>query len=88
MACIGSSLRRPLFGFLLCLMLAEPAQAVGQAVPLTAAFHVHSTWSTGSGSLDDLAAAAERAGIQAVVLTENYLARYEYGLLPFRRVFR
>ncbi|MCI0370916.1 MAG: hypothetical protein L0214_05940 [candidate division NC10 bacterium] len=88
MACIGSSLRRPLIGFLLCLMLAEPAQAVEQAVPLTAAFHVHSTWSTGSDSLDELAAAAERAGIRAVILTENYLARVEYGLLPFRRVFR
>ncbi|MGH7408687.1 MAG: hypothetical protein ACREKF_11865, partial [Candidatus Methylomirabilales bacterium] len=81
-------MRRSLLGFLFCLMLAEPAHAVGQGVPVVAVFHVHSTWSTGSGSLDELAAAAERAGIQALVLTENYLARFQYGLLPFRRVFR
>ncbi len=81
-------MRRPLLGLLVCLLPAGAAAAVGEAVPLTAVFHVHSTWSTGSASLDGLAAAAERAGIQAVVLTENYLARVEYGLLPFRRVFR
>ena len=34
------------------------------------------------------ASAAERAGIQAIILTENYLTRFEYGLLPFRRVLR
>lgn len=81
-------MRRPLLGLLLCLVLAEPAAAVGEAVPLVAAFHVHSTWSTGAVSLDELAAAAERAGVQAIILTENYLARFEYGLLPFRRILR
>lgn len=81
-------MRRPLLALLLCLLPAEAAAAVGEAVPVVAAFHVHSTWSTGSASLDGLAAAAERAGIQAVILTENYLARAEYGLLPFRRILR
>jgi len=81
-------MRRPLLGLLLCLLPAGAAAAVGEAVPVVAAFHVHSTWSTGSASLDGLAAAAERAGIQAVILTENYLARFEYGLLPFRRILR
>ena len=79
---------RPLLGLLLCLLPAGAAAAVGEAVPMVAAFHVHSTWSTGSASLDGLAGAAERAGIQAVILTENYLARVEYGLLPFRRILR
>lgn len=82
-------MRRPLLGVLLFfLMLAEATAAVGQPSPLVAVFHVHSSWSTGSASLDELAVAAERAGIQAIILTENYLTRIEYGLLPFRRIFR
>jgi hypothetical protein len=81
-------MRRPLLGLLLFLMLADPSAAVARAAPLVAAFHVHSTWSTGSASLDELAAAAEQAGIQAVILTENYLARAEYGHLPVRRILR
>lgn len=75
-------------GLLLCLLLTGPAPAVARTLPLVAAFHVHSTWSTGSASLEELAAAAERAGIQAIILTENYLSRFEYGFLPFRRILR
>ncbi len=56
--------------------------------PLAAAFHVHSTISTGDLTLDELAAQAERAGLDAVVLTENFVLRYEYGLPPLRRVFK
>lgn len=82
-------MRRAFLGVLpVFLLLGEPAAATGPAVPLVAAFHVHSTWSTGSASLEELAAAAERAGIQAIILTENYLARVEYGLFPFPRVLR
>ncbi|MBI3003323.1 MAG: hypothetical protein HYY54_06875 [candidate division NC10 bacterium] len=79
---------KPLLGALLCLALAGPAGAAEEAVPLAAVLHVHSTWSTGSTALDELAAAAERAGVGALILTENYLARVEYGLFPFRQVLR
>ena len=75
-------------GVLLCLLVVGSAPAAARTVPLAAAFHVHSTWSTGSASLEELAVAAERAGIQAIILTENYLTRFEYGLLPFRRILR
>lgn len=88
MACTGGSLPKPLLGALLCLALAGPAGAAEEAVPLATVLHVHSTWSTGSTSLDELAAAAERVGVEALILTENYLARVEYGLFPFRRVLR
>lgn len=56
--------------------------------PLVAAFHVHSTVSTGTLSLDELAERAERLGIDAVVLTENFVLRYEYGLFPLRGSIR
>jgi hypothetical protein len=81
-------LTRALLGAFLSLALARPAGAAEPAVPLAAILHVHSTWSTGSTSLDELAGAAERAGVGALILTENYLARVEYGLFPFRQVLR
>lgn len=56
--------------------------------PLVAAFHVHSRVSTGTLSLDELAERAERLGIDAVVLTENFVLRYEYGLFPLRGSIR
>ena len=50
--------------------------------------HVHSNWSTGEYSLDDLAAQAKTFGIAAIFLTENHLLRYEYGLPPLRGLLR
>ena len=38
---------------------------------LAGAFHVHSNRSDGSGSIDDIAAAAARAGLQFVILTDH-----------------
>jgi hypothetical protein len=56
--------------------------------PLVAAFHVHSTVSTGTLTLDELADRAERMGIDALILCENFSLRYEYGLPPLRGVFK
>jgi hypothetical protein len=49
---------------------------------------VHSALSTGDFSLDELAARAEKAGVGALLLSENYLLRIEYGLPPFRALTR
>ena len=35
------------------------------------AYHVHSTVSDGTGSIDEIAAAAARAGLQFVILTDH-----------------
>lgn len=53
--------------------------------PMVAAVHVHSTASTGTLTLEALAERAERLGIDAVLLTENLVLRYEYGLRPFEQ---
>lgn len=50
--------------------------------------HVHSDLSSGEFSLDELVARAERDGIGALLLAENYLVRIEYGLPPFRALTR
>ncbi len=55
---------------------------------LVTAFHVHSTWSTGSLTLNQLAERSQRFGIDAVVLAENFALRYEYGLPPLRKILR
>jgi len=64
---------------------AEPAPS---HQPLVAALHIHSAVSTGSLTLDELAERAERMGIDALILSENFVLRYEYGVPPLRGVFR
>lgn len=51
---------------------------------LVVAVHVHSTVSTGTLTLDELADEAEQVGVDAVVLSDNFSLRYEYGLFPLR----
>lgn len=55
---------------------------------LVAAVHVHSTASTGSLTLDQLAERAEQLGLDAVILSDNFVLRYEYGLFPLSGVVR
>ncbi len=77
------------------LLVLGPTSPVSGAVeseqglrPLVAALHVHSTVSTGSLNLDQLAERAERLGLDAVILSENFVLRYEYGVLPLRGVIK
>lgn len=51
-----------------------PRQASGQALPptfVTVAYHLHTTRSDGTGSLDEVAAAAAQAGVRVVVITDH-----------------
>jgi hypothetical protein len=56
--------------------------------PLPAVVHLHSDLSTGQHTLEELAEMAERQGLGALLLSENYLNRVEYGLPPFRALTR
>ncbi len=69
---------------------AGPLMANGPAErePLLVAVHVHSVASTGSMSVEALAQRAEQLGVDAVVFTENFSLRYEYGVPPLRQLFR
>ena len=79
-------MREVIVPLLLGVLLASPPAAALERLP--AVLHVHSTLSTGTQSLDDLAATAERNGIGALLLSENYLLKVEYGLPPFRALTR
>ncbi len=70
-----------------CLLLPLTARAETLR-PLPAVLHVHSTFSTGDLPMDRLVMEARARGLEAVLLTENYLLRVEYGLWPFRAATR
>jgi hypothetical protein len=79
---VGSILGAPFCGGTL---RAGSAAAVER---VSAALHLHSDLSTGDFSLEQLTAMAEKQGLGALLLTENYLLRVEYGLPPFRALTR
>jgi len=58
------------------------AQASDERQQLLATVHVHSTASTGELTVEELAERAERLGLDALILTDNFSLRYEYGLWP------
>ena len=66
----------------------SPAQAAGPLRQFPAAVHVHSTWSSGTQTLDELIARARAVGVEAIFLTENHMGRFEYGLPPLRNILR
>ncbi len=72
----------------LVLALTSAAPAAGGLERLPAVLHVHSDLTTGTLPLADLAQMAERQGIGALLLAENYRLRVEYGLPPFRALTR
>jgi len=67
---------------------APPADAAESYERLPAIVHVHSDLSTGEFPLEELTDMAERQGLGAVLLSENYLNRVEYSLPPFRALTR
>ena len=85
-----STLAQGLACFVLMCSLAvstSPADAASRT-PLRVALHVHSTASTGTLTLEELATRAEQQGLDALVLSDNFTLDYEYGLWPFRSVIK
>ncbi len=80
-------LARLVAGPVAAVLAAAPA-AAERLHPLPAAVHVHSDLSTGAFPVEELARAAQRQGLGALLLAENYRLRVEYGLPPFRALTR
>lgn len=49
----------------------RPAESAAPADLVTGVYHIHSSRSDGSGSVDEIAAAAERAGLRFVIVTDH-----------------
>lgn len=73
---------------LLAIATLAPGAGAAERGTIATVLHVHSTHSTGTMSLDELAEFARRNRLGAVLLSENYLLRVEYGLPPFRALTR
>lgn len=74
--------------FVALLLTAFLAGEVEGVLQVKVAFHVHTTSSTGALSLEEVVKEARREGIGAVILTDNFLLRFEYGLFPFQGLLR
>jgi len=70
------------------LLVSQPSEVGGALLQVSAAIHVHTTFSTGDLSLEEVIEEARRDGIDAVILTENFLLRFEYGLFPLRALLK
>jgi hypothetical protein len=67
---------------------AAAAESAPALRPIATVLHVHSTWSSGALSLEDLIQQARGRNVEAVFLAENHLQRFEYGLPPLRTLLR
>ncbi|MBI4707087.1 MAG: hypothetical protein HY761_04075 [Candidatus Omnitrophica bacterium] len=56
--------------------------------PVKVAMDVESSAGEGEVSLENIAKIAQGLGIDAVIIGEQYCARFEYGIGPLRRIFR
>ena len=73
----------------LCQLVAACAAGAAPAYrAIPTALHVHSTWSSGTLSLEDLASLASTRGIEVILLADNHLQSFEYGLPPLRGLLR
>ncbi|HCJ66799.1 MAG TPA: hypothetical protein DHV62_05590 [Elusimicrobia bacterium] len=50
--------------------------------------HVHSNFSDGEHSVEDIAQIAERKGIKSVIFSDHALMRWEYGLWPLQDILK
>lgn len=87
--------RKRRLGLLVALLMASASGAVagGPApgrdfLPLRAALHVHTTYSTGKESMRQVVERARERALDVVVFADDDLLRVEYGLPPLRRLLR
>lgn len=66
----------------------SPAPREGVFLQIKGTFHVHTTFSTGALSLEEVLEEARREGIDALILTDHLLLRFEYGLFPLRGLIK
>lgn len=71
-----------------CVLL-YPYLAAGQEyVQLDGAIHVHSTFSSGSLTIEQLAELAQARRLDVLILTDSVLVSAAYGLWPFRNLLK
>jgi len=57
-------------------------------IQVPAAIHISSTVSDGKHTIPEIVAIAKQSNLKAVILTDDVLMRWEYGLWPLRRIIK
>ena len=62
--------------------------SAGEYMQLPGVMHVHSTFSSGRYSVDELVSKAEEQGLEVLILTDHDQVVMQYGLFPFRNLIK
>ena len=62
--------------------------SAAEYMQLPGVIHVHSTFSSGRHSMDELVSMAEEKGLEVLILTDHDLVVMEYGIFPFRNLIK
>jgi len=73
---------------LLTLFLFNKPVSAGDLFQLPGVIHVHSTYSSGRYSIEELVAKAEEKNLEVLVLTDHDQVVMEYGLFPLRNLIK
>ena len=55
---------------------------------ISCVLHIHSNFSSGKNSIEEIVDLAKQHNIDCVVMTDHFLRKVEYGLWPFRGVIK
>ena len=72
----------------LTLFVFSKTVVAGEFIQLAGVIHVHSTYSSGRYSIEELVAKAGEKHLEVLVLTDHDLVAMEYGLFPFRSLIK
>lgn len=73
---------------LFILLFYASANAVQEFSQLPGVIHVHTTFSSGQHSIEELVSKAKEKGLEVLVLTDHDLVVMEYGIFPFRNIIK
>ena len=62
--------------------------SAGEYIQLSGVMHVHSTFSSGRYSINELVSRAEEKGLEVLILTDHDHLVMAYGIFPFRNLIR
>ena len=83
-------MRFKLFGVLLFILFfyASGRATAQEFSQLSGVIHIHTAFSSGHYSIEELVAKAKEKGLEVLVLTDHDLVAMEYGIFPFRNLIK
>ena len=73
---------------LFILLFYASANAVQEFSQLPGVIHVHTTFSSGQHSIEELVSKAKEKGLEVLCLTDHDLVAMEYGIFPYRNIIK